>query len=323
MQLKRKREFPMMKRMVCLLLVLLLLPAACLGEGVVYNRTANLNQEYVFPEETDVLEIVFPRVYSSDCAILRFGGETMMIDASTKNITMRNRIQSAVESMGVTHIDRAYNSHPHDDHIDGFRFVHEYAPLGQLLIAFPEDYDARMKEAVLFCNDNNIPILHVQDGDVLTMGENNEVTLTVIQRWGTQEWRPNDQSAMLLVQYGDRTILFAGDVENRAQLELSANPPACGLKADILKQPHHGQQRLQKEFLAAVSPEMVFMNGSVEVMDETKKQFDRNKIPYLLGYKGLTRMRTDGNIWVVDYIPEQNADRKSIQPDYQTTTTIP
>lgn len=315
-----------MKRILALFFCLLALAPAALAEEApqyVYNRTGNLTEEYRFPEGTPLLEIYFPRVYSSDCAILRFGDEVMMIDASTKNKTMRARIRSAVETIGVDHIDTAYNSHPHDDHIDGFQFVHEYAPIGQLLIAFPEDYDGRMKEAVKFCRDNEIPVARVQDGDVLTMGENGEVTLTVIQRWGTSAWDANDQSAMLLIRYGERTILFTGDVENRAQRDYGENPPDCGLDADILKQPHHGQQPLQDVFLDAVSPELVFMNGAADVMNGAKKYLDKHGVPYILGYKGLTRLRTDGAIWVVDYIYEPNPDREIIQPAYTTTTDIP
>ena len=312
-----------MKHLICLLLALLLLPAAALAEGVVYDRMGDLTQEYAFPAETPVMEIVFPRVYSSDCAILRFGDEVIMIDASTKNKTMRARIQTAVEAMGIDHIDLAFNSHPHDDHIDGFQFVHAYAPIGQMTIAFPEDYDSRMKEAVAFCRDNSIPIVHVQDGDVITMGENGEVTLTVIQRQGTKAWDANDQSAMLLVRYGERTILFAGDVENRAQVDYGTNPPPCGLKADVLKMPHHGQQPLQDAFLAQVQPELVFMNGAADVMNGGKKHLNKNGVPFILGYQGLTRMRTDGAIWVIDYLHEENTDRQTINPTYTTTTDVP
>ena len=48
-----------MKRLICLLLALLM-PFISLAEGAVYNRTGNLDEEYVFPEGTPVLEIVFP-----------------------------------------------------------------------------------------------------------------------------------------------------------------------------------------------------------------------------------------------------------------------
>lgn len=78
--------------------------------GVVIDRTANLTEEYLFPEGTPLLEIVFPRVFSSDCAILRFGEETMMIDSSTKSVRMQDRIRTAIQSMGIDHIDVAYNS---------------------------------------------------------------------------------------------------------------------------------------------------------------------------------------------------------------------
>jgi hypothetical protein len=77
-----------MKRLIALLLLICLLPFAALAEEekqIIFDRTKNLTEEYVFPEGTPVLEIVFPRVYSSDCAIIRFGDETMMIDASTLN----------------------------------------------------------------------------------------------------------------------------------------------------------------------------------------------------------------------------------------------
>ena len=76
--------------------ILCLLPVCAPAENAVYNRTGNLMEEYVFPEGAPVLEIVFPRVYSSDCAILRFGEEVIMIDASTKSKTMRTRIRTAV-----------------------------------------------------------------------------------------------------------------------------------------------------------------------------------------------------------------------------------
>lgn len=315
-----------MKRFAALLLALCLLPLGCLGEEaqqVVFNRTKNLKVEYVFPEDTPLLEIVFPRVFSSDCAIIRFGDETMMIDASTKNVRMRSRIQTALQSMGVDHIDTAFNSHPHDDHIDGFPFVDEYCPIGKMILTFDESYDKHMKDVVAYCNEQNIPIEHAGDGDVLTMGPNGEVTMRVIQRQGTKAWTTNDRSAMLLIQFGQRTILFTGDVENRAQKSYFTELPEGGLKADILKYPHHGQVRLANEFLAAIAPELVFMNGGSAVMEGAQTHLKKKKIPYLVGYDGLTRMRTDGNIWVVDYLHEENTDRNTANPTYTSTTSEP
>ncbi len=316
-----------MKRLIALMMLLCLLPLFALAEEatqqVVYNRTDNLTEEYVFPEDTPILEIFFPRVYSSDCAIIRFGDEVMMIDASTLNQKMQSRIQTALQSIGVDHIDVAFNSHPHDDHIDGFIPVDEHTPIGEMILTFEEDFDTHMKKVVNYCNENEIPIVHVGDGDVITMGPNGEVTMRVIQRFDLSTWKGNDRSAMLLIQYGERTILFAGDVENRAQASYSSNPPEGGLKADILKYPHHGQVKLADEFLELIDPELVIMTGAADVMDSGKSYLDKKEIPYVLSYKGLTRMRTDGQIWVVDYVHEIETDRETENPTYETTTDIP
>ena len=314
-----------MKRLIALLMLLCLLPVAALAEEtqVVYNRTKNLTEEDVFPEDTPILEIFFPRVYSSDCAIIRFGDEVMMIDASTLNKKMQTRIQTALQSIGVTEIDVAFNSHPHDDHIDGFVPVDAHTPISQMILTFPEDFDSHMKTAVKYCNEQGIPIVHVGDGDVLTMGENGEVTRRVIQRNESTAWKANDRSAMLLIQYGERTILFAGDVENRAQKSYYTTVPEGGLKADILKYPHHGQVKLDDKFLELIDPELVFMNGASDVMDGAKSYLNKHKIPFTIGYTGLTRMRTDGSIWVVDYVHEIETDRETNNPSYQTTTNIP
>ena len=158
----------------------MLLPTFAMAETpVIVNLVENPDAEYHFEDGAKILEIVFPRVYSSDCILLRYDGMVMMIDASTKNATMRNRIYTACDTLGIDHIDIAYNSHPHDDHIDGFQFVNEYAPISKFLITFPEDFNARMKSAVKFMKANNIPIEQIANGDTFTLGEDGGVKMTV------------------------------------------------------------------------------------------------------------------------------------------------
>ena len=307
-----------MKRLLSLLLALILLPLCALAEDVVIiDRTDNLTEEYQFPEGTPVLEIVFPRVYSSDCAIIRYGYDVMVIDASTGTDEMHDRIQSALTSMGVNYIDVAFNSHPHDDHINGFIPLAEVYPVGRLVLAFEEDCNDNMKRVVSFFNESEIPIEHVEDGEVFYMGPEEDVVIRVLQRNDSGTWEPNNRSAMLHIQFGERSILFAGDVENHAQRSFGENPPEGGLKADILKYPHHGQVKLHDPFLEQIDPELVFMNGANAVMDGAKSYLAKKDIPYLIGYEGLTRLRTDGKVWVVDYMHEAYTDRKTKNPDYQ------
>lgn len=305
-----------MKRLICLLLTLLPL-CALAQENVIIDRTGNLTEEYRFPEGTPVLEIVFPRVYSSDCAIVRYGYDVMMIDASTATGEMQERVRSALYSMGVSYIDIAFNSHPHPDHINGFIPVSEAFPIGRLLLTFEEDYNDPMRRVVSAFTAKGIPIEHVADGDVFTLGPEEDVTVRVLQRNDSGTWEANNRSAMLHIQFGERSILFAADVENHAQRSYGENPPAEGIRADILKYPHHGQVKLHDPFFAAISPKLVIMNGANQVMTGGKNYLNRNKVPYLISYQGLIRLRTDGQIWVVDYLHEIYTDRNTKNPTYQ------
>lgn len=305
-----------MKRLICLLLALLPL-CALAQEPVIIDRTGNLTEEYRFPEGTPVLEIVFPRVYSSDCAIVRFGYDVMMIDASTATGEMQERVRSALYSMGVSYIDIAFNSHPHPDHINGFIPVAEYFPIGRLLLTFEEDYNDSMRRVVRAFNEKEIPIEHVGDGDVFYLGPEEDVTVRVLQRNDNGLWGGNNRSAMLHIQFGERSILFAADVENHAQRSFGENPPAEGIRADILKYPHHGQVKLHDPFMDAISPSFVILNGANEVMTGGKNYLARRKVPYIINYQGLTRLRTDGKVWVVDYMHEMYTDRDTKNPNYQ------
>ncbi len=305
-----------MKRLLCLILCLLPLLAGA-EDATVIDRRKNLDTEYQFPEGTPILEIVFPRVYSSDCAIVRYGYDVMMIDASTGTDEMQDRIQSALLSMGVNYIDVAFNSHPHDDHINGFPAVAEVFPVGRFVMAFEEDYNENTRRVVEYFSAHDVPIEHVQDGEIFYLGPQEDVTIRVLQRNDSGTWEPNNRSAMLHIQFGERSILFAGDVENHAQRSFGENPPEGGIKADILKYPHHGQVKLHDPFFEAIDPDFVFMNGANQVMDGAKNYLDKRKIPYAIGYTGLIRLRTDGKVWVVDYMHEIYTDRNTRNPTYQ------
>lgn len=305
-----------MKRLICLLLALLPL-CALAQEPVIIDRTGNLTEEYRFPEGTPVLEIVFPRVYSSDCAIVRFGYDVMMIDASTATGEMQERVRSALYSMGVDYIDIAFNSHPHPDHINGFIPVSEAFPIGRLLLTFEEDYNDPMRRVVSAFTAKGIPIEHVADGDVFTLGPEEDVTVRVLQRNDSGTWEANNRSAMLHIQFGERSILFAADVENHAQRSFGENPPAEGIRADILKYPHHGQVKLHDPFMDAIAPSFAILNGANEVMTGGKNYLARRKVPYIINYQGLLRLRTDGQVWVVDYLHEVYTDRDTKNPNYQ------
>ena len=218
---------------LCFILLVSTMGAA--EQAPIINLITAPDAQYSFDESVPVLEVVFPRVFSSDCTIVRFGDETMLIDSSTNSPDMHERIKRAVDLMGITHFDIAYNSHPHRDHILGFPIIYEYAPFNQLYVTFTDDADFSQKKVAKFMREHDVAMPMIGNGDFLSLGENAEVSIAVIQRKENEYWSLNDRSAMLHITYGDRTILLAGDNENRAQTYFAENPPHVPLKADIMK----------------------------------------------------------------------------------------
>lgn len=309
-----------MHRLAALLALFILMGASARAEEslpVLIDRTNELTEEYTFPADTPVLEIVFPRVYSSDCAIVRFGYDVMMIDASAETNIMQRRVQSALTSMGVDYIDIAFNSHPHHDHINGFSEVVKNVPIGRLVLTFEEDYNSKIIRVTKDFNARAIPVEHAGGGDVFYLGAGEDVTVRVLQRNDSGAWSGNDRSAMLHIQYGERSILFAADIELPAQRSYGTNPPDGGIQADILKYPHHGKDALDDAFLRAVSPSLCILTSADKALSGGKQYLHDWGIPYLLAFTGLIRLRTDGKVWVVDYLHEVSPDRETINPNYR------
>lgn len=60
------------KLLLLLLMMAMLLPTFAMAETpVIVNLVENPDAEYHFEDGAKILEIVFPRVYSSDCILLR------------------------------------------------------------------------------------------------------------------------------------------------------------------------------------------------------------------------------------------------------------
>ncbi|MBR4081488.1 MAG: MBL fold metallo-hydrolase [Clostridia bacterium] len=287
-----------MKKLLILLLCLML-PCAALAEGCIVNLIDDPAAEYAFQPGAEVLEIVFPQIYGCDACILRMGGEVMLLDAGTDH--QSPIVAEALQLMGIDHIDIAFNSHPHDDHITGFEFVPETASIGKLLVAFDRDYNNHIKRTAYHMDRLGIPMERIQDGDVLTLGG---AELTVIQRTGTM-FTTNDMSATLMLQYGARRMFFAGDLEIRGETRTAEQPPVCGLKADILKYPHHGHWPMRDKLFSLIQPELVIVTAHEYPAREGFEYLKQKGVPGLSTYHGIIRLRTDGEIWVVDYLPRE------------------
>ena len=91
-----------MKRLLCLLLCILFLPAFCAGE----ESTA-----------VETLVVHFLDVGQGDAAIIQCGGQTLMIDGGDRD--SNQFLYSYMKDLGLEYLDFVIATHPHDDHVKG------------------------------------------------------------------------------------------------------------------------------------------------------------------------------------------------------------
>lgn len=292
----------MLKRIITFVLALLVLASAsafaedAAQPPVLVDRinAPDVNADFAFAEDAALFEVIFPQILNCDAILLRCGGETMLVDCATQGQAVR--ILNMCKQLGITHIDKVINTHPHEDHIGGFRDLIKEVTVDELWICFPADYNEHITKAVGYAEKAGIPVYTYADGDTFTLGG---ATIDVWKLEGSKS-ELNDCSAQFYITYGERTLLMTADLETSGQkkyVELKGE----ALKADIIKYPHHGIDKLNADYMAAVSPLFLVVTNNHRQTDGWKA-IRNYGIPYAYTVPGFVYLSTDGATWVADRI---------------------
>ena len=296
------------KLTACLLLLCLLLPHMGLAAGpvpltggsrypAVINRIGNASagQNFSFAPDAELLEVFFPQIYAADCAAIRCGGETAMIDCATDKLAMK--VVEMCRRYGIDHIDQLFLTHAHPDHIGGRDRLAKEVDIDEVIICFDPDENSHSKNLAAVCEAHGLALTTFEDGDEFAIGG---ARLTFYLK-GDPGWSANDRSAVARLQYGQRSLLFTADIEAKAVDRLTQVLPAEALKCDICKYPHHGKARLSQAFYSAVDPELWILTANGHESGG-KSYLTKQKLPYALTYLGIIELRTDGATWLCERV---------------------
>ena len=251
-------------------------------------------RSFAFDGDAELLEVVFPPIRDCDAILLRCGGETLLIDCGAH--AFENAVLEMLDETGVTRIDSILISHPHHDHWEGLSAIAGHVQVGRLLLSFPDNYNEHMPRILSAAAAADIPVERYGDGDVLTLGG---ATLTVYDR-SPANYSCNNRSAQLLLRYGERTMLFTGDIERAGMRALTASVAEGELRADILKYPHHGKAALEMDFLRAVQPLYAVVTNKERDWDG-QLWLRQKRIPYANTRIRGVRLTTDGGgHWIAE-----------------------
>ena len=296
-----------MKRLICLLLVLML-PVSVLAEGT--RKVFYEDETEPFPENAELLTLRVCPLLGADCMLLTLGEHSMLVDTGRK--LQAGTILDVLKDAGLDSVEYVFSTHPHQDHLGGMIPLLEAGlGVGTFFTVFPHNYvefigDYEVQpETIKALEARNIPVADLKRDDTIPFGDAEITVLRITDNAIETGARTcNDMSAMLMVKYGDCSMLLTADVERMDEIELA---DLYDLKADILKYPHHGMSSIEPVFLDEIQPEFVFFTHGAGDTHRAQVQI------YEAGYErmcfatwGTITIRTDGTKWIVkqDLLPE-------------------
>jgi len=283
-----------MKKLLFLLMLLCLLFAA--------HALADVYVEETPPEDwaqRELLRLTVFRTGEGDCMLLEAGGECMMIDGGPYKY--REKLQNALTAREITHFKYLFNTHPHDDHINGLRALMSFGfTADEFVSVFPKnqhDTEENQKKAMAVLDKAGIPYRQLSSGDMLTLGG----ASVAVFHW-PQGRTINAQSAIARVEFGQCSALLCADIiGDTQQYFLGGGLDAALLKADVVKAPHHGLTPMVSAFLDAVDPAYIFVTNYYDTsrIGKTEAQALRRGLPIQFSGAGTIILECDGTDWYI------------------------
>ncbi|HEY6232725.1 MAG TPA: ComEC/Rec2 family competence protein [Pyrinomonadaceae bacterium] len=166
---------------------------------------------------------------------------------------------------GLDHVDYILATHADADHIDGLNDVARNFRVRAALVARTPANDQEFARFARTVAERNIPLTVVSRGDVLRFGEVTARVLWPIMLANPNASSNNNDSIVLRLQLGTRSLLLTGDVETPAENEMLRAHENVG--ADVVKVAHHGSRTSSTEaFVSAVRARFAIVSvGQVSI----------------------------------------------------------
>lgn len=217
------------------------------------------------------LKIDFLDVGQGDSALITFpNGETMLVDGGGRiNYSDdddgfepdRSRIGEMVVSeflweRGLSSVNHIMASHADADHIQGLVDVAKNFEIGKAYFASVQGESKDYRELSAVLDRRRVSREFLQGGDSFEIGGVRiDVLYPSVSDVGLTE---NDRSLVVALSYGEKRILFTGDIESEAEARLVRAGKL--IDYDIVKAPHHGSRTSSTQvFIDAVAAQTVII----------------------------------------------------------------
>jgi len=166
---------------------------------------------------------------------------------------------------GLDRVDYILATHADADHIDGLNEVARNFKVRTAFVARTPGADPEYAKFAETLREKKIPLSLIGAGDVLRFGGVTATALWPALSADRNAPSRNNDSIVLRLQYGDRTVLMTGDLEKEGEAAiLGANND---IHSDIVKVPHHGSKTSSTSaFVSAARPHLAVISVGLTSM---------------------------------------------------------
>lgn len=193
------------------------------------------------------LEVHFIDVGQADSILIKFGTEAMLIDAGNNNDA--DFLVNYIKSQGISILNYAIGTHPHEDHIGGLDAVIASFEVGKIIMPKQNSTTKTFEDVLTAIRNKGLKVTTPKVGDTYNLGE---AKWTILAPNQEEYNETNNASIVIKLEYGDNSFMFTGDAEELSEQEILS---LGNLQAEVLKVGHHGSSSsTTDEFLNEVNP---------------------------------------------------------------------
>lgn len=259
-----------------------------------------------------MLELTAIDVNQGDSLLLVFpDGETMLVDAGgfpgMQRMSRKPQVDVGEDvvspylwSRRIRHLDYAVLTHGHSDHMGGLAAILDnFRPRALWIGAEPET--AEWKVIQQHAASDHVPIVALnRTAAPIRIGGARIRVLAPSPEYVPAETATNNDSLVLEVTYGRRSILLTGDAEKPIEYDMAANAQLHPVT--LLKVGHHGSRTSSsEELLSRISPQFaIISDGYLNQFhhphpDVLSRLAEHHAAVFRTDQRGLITFRTDGN----------------------------
>ena len=249
----------------------------------VSNNNTNSNKETI----ENKIKIHYIDVGQGDSIFIELpNDDTMLIDAG--EYSKGKIIESYIKNLGFSEINYLVGTHPHADHIGGLAHIINTFEIENIYMPKVISTSQTYENLLNTISQKELKVITAKAG--VEIINSNNLKVNIISPANSSYNNLNNYSAVIKINYKNKSFLFMGDAEETIENEILTD-----VKADVIKVGHHGSDTSSGEsFVSRVRPKYAI------IMVGTNNRYDHPYQSIIDRWKniGATIYRTDlnGNI---------------------------